>query len=69
MIDARELQKEWVKSRKVWGEDPPNRPCALSQPLMMVVGPDGFVLPCPVHPEGHFLLPIGVVQVNERSDK
>jgi len=29
--------------------------CILNKPLLMVIPPEGIVLPCPVHPGGHFV--------------
>ena len=57
-MTPQEEQEEW---RKQLRKNPPGVPCSMNQPLMMVIPPEGVIIPCHAHPDGHFIRPSAFV--------
>jgi hypothetical protein len=57
-MTPQEEQQEWIRRRREAEKmRTPGLPCSLTQPLLMVIPPDGVILPCPIHAQGHFIAP------------
>lgn len=42
--------------RKAMEEQERLRDCSARKPLHMYIPPEGTIISCPVHPEGHFII-------------
>lgn len=61
-MTPQEEQADWIKQlEESCKQKHEVRNCTLYQPLWVVIPPEGMIIDCPVHSQGHFIRPSAII--------